>query len=201
MTTSSEFKGDYGTPEQTIPAQGLGKDVSWESCMTINDTWGFRAADTHWKSSETLIRNLIDIASKGGNYLLNVGPNGQGEIPAASIDRLAAIGAWMKINGESIHGTTASMFSHYAWDGCSTTRHSKDGSVKIYLQIFKRPEGGKLVVENLMTRPKDVMVLGQSAKLNITGKEGMWNLQLPASGGDSPATVVVLSFDREPVVK
>ena len=71
--------------------------------MTMNDTWGFSSDDQNWKSAETLIRNLIDIASKGGNYLLNVGPTAEGEIPGPSVERLAAIGTWMKKNGESIY--------------------------------------------------------------------------------------------------
>ncbi len=87
-----QYSGDFGTPEQQIPATGI-PGVDWESCMTMNDTWGFRSDDHHWKSAETLIRNLIDIASKGGNYLLNVGPTAQGQIPAPSVERLVAIGA------------------------------------------------------------------------------------------------------------
>ena len=78
--------------------------------MTMNDTWGFKSYDTNWKSTETIVRNLVDIASKGGNYLLNVGPTAEGEIPAASVERLAGVGAWMAANGEAIYGTTASPF-------------------------------------------------------------------------------------------
>ena len=89
------YKGDTETPEQTIPAQGFpGRD--WESCMTINDTWGFKSYDTNFKSTETLLHNLIDIASKGGNYLLNVGPDSHGVIPQPEADRLLAMGAWLK---------------------------------------------------------------------------------------------------------
>ena len=81
--TDRDYAGDFGTPEQQIPANGI-PGVDWESCMTMNDTWGFKSYDDNWKSAETLVRNLIDIASKGGNYLLNVGPTAEGEIPAAS---------------------------------------------------------------------------------------------------------------------
>ncbi len=80
--------------------------------MTINDSWGYNSADHNWKSSETLIRNLIDVASKGGNYLLNVAPNALGEVPAPCIERLQAIGDWLLVNGEAIYGTTAGPFEH-----------------------------------------------------------------------------------------
>ncbi len=137
---SGEGVGDYGTPEQEIPATGFGPGVYWESCMTMNDTWGFKKSDTHWKSSTTLIRNLIDCASKGGNYLLNVGPTAEGLIPEASVERLAEIGDWMKVNGESIHGTHASPFKKLAW-GRATQRPGK-----VYLQVFDWPSDGRLTV-------------------------------------------------------
>ena len=88
---SVSYSGDTETPEQFVPAAGYpGRD--WETCMTMNDTWGYKSYDNHWKSSETLIRNLIDIASKGGNYLLNVGPTSEGVIPQPSVERLREVG-------------------------------------------------------------------------------------------------------------
>src|SRR5581483_1384744 len=98
--------GDYGTPEQSIPANGYGPGVDWETCMTMNNTWGYKKSDNNWKSTETLVRNLIDCASKGGNYLLNVGPTGEGLIPEASIERLKQVGEWMRVNGKAVYGTT-----------------------------------------------------------------------------------------------
>ena len=103
--TKGAAAGDYDTPEQQIPKNAIPHD--WETCMTMNDTWGFKKNDTNWKSDATLIHMLIDTASKGGNFLLNVGPTPEGEIPQASIDRLAKMGEWMKTNSESIYGTTA----------------------------------------------------------------------------------------------
>ncbi len=104
------YRGDTDTPEQHIPATGIpGRD--WEVCMTMNNTWGYKSYDNNWKSVEDLIHKLVDIASKGGNFLLNVGPKPDGTIPQASITRLEAVGKWMAINGESIYDTTASAFA------------------------------------------------------------------------------------------
>jgi alpha-L-fucosidase len=101
MNKDSTAAGDFGTPEQEILSTS--SSLAWESCMTMNDTWGFKTKDTNWKSAETLIRNLADIASKGGNFLLNVGPTSEGLIPEASVERLKEMGDWLKINGDAIY--------------------------------------------------------------------------------------------------
>ena len=95
------YAGDFGTPEQEI-LEGT-STLDWESCMTMNDTWGYKSYDQNWKSAETLIHNLVDIVAKGGNYLLNVGPTAEGLIPGPSVDRLAEMGDWMRVNGEAIY--------------------------------------------------------------------------------------------------
>ncbi|HAE67329.1 MAG TPA: alpha-L-fucosidase, partial [Sphingobacterium sp.] len=102
------FPGDTKTPEQKIPDWSELEGKHWETCMTMNGTWGYRTSDHKWKSAETLIRNLVDIASKGGNYLLNVGPKPDGSFPQESIERLAVIGKWMKVNSEAIYATKSS---------------------------------------------------------------------------------------------
>ena len=116
LSKSSEYAGDFGTPEQEIPDTGI-PGMDWESCMTMNDTWGFKYFDENWKSTKTLLENLVDIASKGGNYLLNVGPTSEGLIPQASIERLQQIGEWMAVNGESVYATQASPFEKPEWAG------------------------------------------------------------------------------------
>ncbi|MGB5205870.1 MAG: alpha-L-fucosidase, partial [Eudoraea sp.] len=95
-----DYAGDFGTPEQEI-LEGAA-NVDWESCMTMNDTWGYKLNDHNWKSAEVLIHNLIDVASKGGNYLLNVGPTAEGEIPEPSLERLQEMGNWLHTNGEVV---------------------------------------------------------------------------------------------------
>jgi alpha-L-fucosidase len=185
--TDQTYAGDFGTPEQQIPPNGL-PGVDWESCMTMNTTWGFKSYDDKWKSPEVIIRNLIDIASKGGNYLLNVGPTKEGLIPAPSVERLAAVGRWMKVNGESIYGTTASPFTTQPEFGRVT---SKPG--KLYLQVFNWPSDGNLVVPAIGKSVKRAYLLAtpkQSLTVSETA-EGL-SVKLPATASDPIATVVVL---------
>ena len=116
--------GDYVTPEQEIPDEVI--HAPWETCMTMNDHWGYNKNDQDWKSSEALIRDLIDIVSKGGNYLLNIGPTPDGVFPPQSLDRLAQIGRWMRVNGEAIHGAGPTAFGAEL-GAYSPTEKDKDG--------------------------------------------------------------------------
>jgi alpha-L-fucosidase len=143
--------GDTETPENKIPATGYPRD--WEACMTMNDTWGFKSYDDNWKSSEQLIRNLVDIASKGGNYLLNVGPTAEGLIPAPSVERLQQVGAWMKANSEAIYASTASPFKRLTW-GRATQKPDR-----LYLHVFYWPKDGILNVP-MRSAAKQAYILG-----------------------------------------
>ena len=96
MSANKDAPGDFGTPEQRVPPEGL-PGVDWETCMTLNDTWGFQSFDDGWKDTRTLVRTLIDVASKGGNFLLNVGPTAQGMIPSQSVSRLREMGDWLRV--------------------------------------------------------------------------------------------------------
>ena len=185
--TDQVYAGDFGTPEQQIPANGL-PGIDWESCMTMNTTWGFKFYDDKWKSSETLIRNLIDIASKGGNYLLNVGPTAEGLIPAESVMRLSDMGHWMKTNGAAIYGTTASPFAKQLEFGRAT---SKPG--RVYLHIFNWPGDGKLSVPAFgKTISRAYLLANPKQKLNISNSSNGAVLQVPANAPDPIATVIVL---------
>jgi len=177
------FPGDTKTPEQKIPnlSELDGKD--WETCMTMNGTWGYRASDNKWKSTETLIHNLADIASKGGNYLLNVGPKPDGTFPEPSVQALKEIGDWMKVNGEAIYATQASPLAPLTWGRC-TKKETKEGTA-LYLIVFDWPANGQLTVPGI----KNPVL---SAKLLAGGKE----LTTSATAGD-----LVITTPTEPVGK
>ena len=173
---SKKITGDYGTPENKIPTNSLAMD--WETCMTMNHTWGYRAADNNWKSAETLVRNLVDIASKGGNFLLNVGPTSEGLIPEPSVERLKEVGAWMKVNGNAIYGTTKSpLAAQPAWG------HVTQKGDKLYLHVFDWPADGKILVPGLKTQVAKAQLL----KSGLLG----WHKKLPAANGDDGVTISV----------
>ena len=199
ISTNKEALGDFGTPEQEIPETGLpGKD--WESCMTMNDHWGFNKFDNNWKSAHDLIYNLVDIASKGGNYLLNVGPTSEGVFPPQSIERLKVIGKWMKVNGASVYGTQAGPFRNLKWGKC-TQKESATGT-RLYLHIFDWPKTGKLSVPNLVNEPLKAFLLGDASEtpLVMIKKSGGIEISLPEKAPDSINTVVVLDIKGKPQV-
>ncbi|MFN5479813.1 MAG: alpha-L-fucosidase [Chitinophagaceae bacterium] len=178
MNKYKDAAGDFGTPEQEI-LEGT-SDSDWESCMTMNDTWGFKKSDTKWKSSETLIHNLIDIAAKGGNYLLNVGPTAEGVIPAASVERLSEMGDWLKVNGEAIYSTHST--KKYKENDASFTI-SKDGSL-VYA-IITQPVSGELMLKTVEVKQgSKIYMLGLKNPLEYTVDESgnlriKWPSQLP----------------------
>lgn len=194
LTGEGDHPGDFGTPEQEVPRRGI-PGVDWESCMTMNDSWGFHKTDTNWKSATTLIRTLAETASKGGNFLLNVGPTELGEIPQASIDRLRAMGAWMHVNSASIYGTTAGPFEKLpgGWGRC-TMKDGPDGSI-LYLHIFEWPESGSLSVPGLLNEVKRAYLLAKPASpLNVTTDSRGLNITLPKSAPDAANSVLVLEL-------
>lgn len=178
--------GDTETPEQFVPAKGF-PNRDWETCMTINDTWGYKSYDTNFKSTQRLLRNLIDIASKGGNYLLNLGPTSEGEIPEPERQRLLEIGKWLKVNGEAIYGTQASPFEKLPAWGRVTQKNGK-----LYLHVFDWPQDGKLHVPILNAKATASLLVDPKTRLktNATGQDLV--IELPSAAPDENATVIVL---------
>ncbi|HZF01652.1 MAG TPA: alpha-L-fucosidase [Methylomirabilota bacterium] len=216
------LNGDTQTPEQFIPPQGYpGRD--WETCMTMNDTWGYKRDDQNFKSTGTFIRNLCDIASKGGNYLLNVGPNSEGEIPQPEVDRLKEVGAWMKVNGEAIYGTSPTIFGAEdgsfsatekdnkgnpkfitSWDWRCTTKpggnflHFFKQPGKLYIEIFNWPAGQMQLpaVKGKITKAYLLADAKHSALKFQQTAQGV-TIQLPEKAPDAIASVLCLKVKGE----
>ena len=194
-----DYTCDWSTPEQYIPATGL--DYDWETCMTMNDTWGYRSWDDNWKSSETLLRNLVDIVSKGGNYLLNVGPKADGTFPEASVERLKAIGRWMAVNAESIYGTTASPLEDIPWGRC-TKKDTGKGLTQLFLHVFDWPEDGKLRVPRIDNEIQGAFLLSDEKRLprQVTFLGDKLIIDVPSEAPDAICSVVRLDIKGDPVV-
>lgn len=184
------FSGDTKTPEQKIPTieELDGKD--WETCMTMNGTWGYRTSDNKWKSTQTLIRNLCDIASKGGNYLLNVGPKPDGTFPIQSVQTLKEIGDWMKVNGEAIYATKAGPLEPLLWGRC-TKKESSNGTT-LYFSIFDWPVDGKLLIPKLNNEVVTASLLVNGTKCKAVNTIEGIVITLPAQAPDVNASVVKL---------
>ena len=201
-------KGDTETPEQHIPPQGYpGRD--WETCMTMAVSWGYKPSDTKWKPSAAFVRNLIDIASKGGNYLLNIGPDGLGRVPPESIERLEAIGRWMAVNGEAIHGTSATPFGAEAGAFSATEQDKKGKPVwkdrwewrcttkpgRLYVHVLTWPADGRLVLPGLRTAVTKARLLADPARsVAVATTAAGAEITLTGAAADPIASVVVLDL-------
>jgi alpha-L-fucosidase len=185
--------GDFRTPEQEIPATGW-PGVDWESCITMNDNWGFNSHDHNFKSLRRLIELLVETASKGGNLLLNIGPKSDGTFPDESVERLEAIGRWMAVNGSAIHGTTASPFAHAPFRATS-----KSNQLNLFISNWTT-DG--LPVPGLRTPIRKAYLLADPGRqaLGVSRTESGASLALPPAPPDPVCSVIVLEFDGKPEV-
>lgn len=179
--------GDYAEArDNVIPDATMAAD--WETPATINDTWGFKSDDHHWKSPADLLRKLVDITSKGGNYLLNVGPTAEGLIPHPSVERLRAMGAWLAVNGESVYGTRPGPVQGLHW--CRTTMRPG----KVYLHIFAWPLGGKIRVPLTTGALTGAALLDGGRRLEFKTTPDGFEIAGPAAAPDAMDTVVTLAI-------
>lgn len=184
--------GDYGTPEKYVPPTGL-PGMDWEVNHTLNESYGYSAHDQNWKDTTTVVRLLCDIVSKGGNLLLNIGPDAQGRVPEPAQRALRGVGAWMKRHGEAIHGTTASPFGRLPW-GRATRRGDT-----LYLMVFDWPADGVLQVP-LRNRVREARLLGSEVVPTWRAVEAAAGLLLTVGKEpvDPACSVIRLSLEGAP---
>lgn len=183
--------GDYATAQDNAIPADLLHELDWETPATINDTWGFKTHDHNWKSTETLVKYLVDIVSKGGNYLLNIGPDAEGNIPEPSVQRLQEIGKWMDANSESIYGTRPGPIQGVDW--CRTT--IKDDT--IYLHIFDWSDDSTFeLAHDLNLKSASWLDSKITDELSVTSSDGKLQIQAPATMPTQPVTVIRLQIEK-----
>lgn len=183
--------GDYGTPEQEIPPTGL--DYDWESCMTLNRSWGYHKTDENWKSPQIVIDNLVDVASKGGNYLLNVGPDEEGRVPQGSANILKEVGTWLDVYGESIYGTRISCFTRLPKGVKATTKEGK-----IYLHFSDWQSEDVIKIPAIKNNINSMKIMGTDIEVNYTDVKDGILIETPKYEADKYETIIEIDVDGKP---
>jgi alpha-L-fucosidase len=198
--------GDFATPEQRIQASEAGR--AWESCMTLNDSWGFNRGDDAWKTPKTIVDNLATCARGGGNYLLNIGPEPDGSVPSETVAVLETVGRWLDTNGESIYGTERGQLG-----GNTNANYTRRGNTLYIHQhywpghtpaaewlSFYRPEV-VVAIGGLKAKAKSARLLKTGQKVDFTQDDFTLRLTgLPLQAPDQPATVIEVECETEPVI-
>lgn len=159
------YSGDFVSPEQILPPEGVrdvfGEPVPWEACLTMNQNWGYAAADTEWKPARLIVRKLVECVAKGGNLLLNVGPDANGRFPEASERILAEVGSWMRLHGESLVGCGAAGLGKPEWGW-----YTRKGDT-IYAHVLEVPIGGLFLPGIPAGQVASVRLLADGAALGL----------------------------------
>jgi alpha-L-fucosidase len=187
----NKLAGDFGTPEQTIGDASIGRP--WESCMTINESWGYQRADLNWKDSRTILRNLIDCCAGGGNYLLNIGPRADGSVPAASVEVLREVGVWIEANRESIFGTDLCRVSDPFY-----ASYTQKGNI-LYMHVHFWP-GSYVAVPGLTIEVHSVSYLKTGKPVQFEQKDlHVRLLGLPLEAPDYPIITFAIECAAPPI--
>jgi len=185
------LEGDFSTPEQEIRAAKVGR--AWETCMTMNDSWGFQRMDDNWKSTKTLLRNLVECAQGGGNYLLNIGPKGDGSIPPESVQRLTELGKWMDKHSPTIYETERSQVNDSVMAG-----FTRKGNT-LYVQVYNWP-GSTVAVGGIKTKLNSakLFITGQAVEVKQEGVRVQFT-GLPEKAPEEPISTIAVECEVEPV--
>ena len=188
-------KGDYFTPEKFVP-QFASSDRAFEVCHTMNESFGYSYHDKKWKSTTEVIHLLVDVVSKGGTLLLNIGPDPQGHVPEGSVKALKGTGQWLKTYGEAIYSTRATPFSKLP-SNIRVTRKENESSATLYFHILEWPKDGKVKFLGLNNKASTAVMLGSKEVVAITQKDGQTIFQLPAKASNEHASVVKLEINEK----
>lgn len=189
--------GDYGNtmdnqPHVRVPRQ------DWESIATLNDSWGYKASDNNWKSAKEIIHNLIDVVSMSGNFLINIGPQGDGAIDESSMGLLQEIGQWMERNGASVYETAPSPIGKPPWGRCTQKEHT------LYLHVWDWPQNGELLLPGLGNKIESVSWLAAGAELPELKAERIneqdWLIHVPSESPDPIAAVIQVTYSGDPLM-
>lgn len=187
------YRGDFYSIGGTMPPYRLPHD--WEYHITLNDSWGFKAGEKKWKDSARLVRAMAEAACKGANFLMVVGPDGEGAIPPEAADRMRAVGAWLKANGEAIYGTSAGAVSFQAWGG--STQKPRKGGFTLYLHVLKWPSDGTLHAIGLRSAPTSATLLASGEKVEAQMTNDGMAFKVPAAPPDAADSIIKLEVDGE----
>ena len=191
VNNRNRLDGDFSTPEQRIQAEKAGR--AWESCMTMNGSWGYHKADDDWKTPKTVVRNLATCARGGGNYLLNIGPRGDGSVPEESVRILSAVGRWMEKNGQAIYDTEPCRVSRSTF-----ANFTRKGNT-LYIHVHFWP-GDTVAIGGLETRVLSARLLATGKKMDFQQERFRVRFTgLPPKPPDDPATVLAVECESEPV--
>jgi len=165
---------DFRTPEQFLPREWVkvdGKKVPWETCQTFSGSWGYHRDEATWKSTRQLIAMLIEVVSKGGNLLLNVGPTARGTFDTRAISRLEGIGAWMDLHSRSIYGCTQAPDDFPTPQNCLLTYNPK--TRRIYVHVLEWPMG-VLHLDGFKGKVRYAQLLNDASEVKLEGRHGYW---------------------------